>query len=116
MIKPSWSFADVLALKALQNSMMFTPCWPSAGPAGGAGIAAPAGICSLIMVMTFLAMSSSFRVRESPVSAGLFDLLEPEFDRRFAAEDRDHHLELVLVGVDLGDLARKVGKQPSGDT
>ena len=29
----------VCALKALQNSMMFTPCWPSAGPTGGAGFA-----------------------------------------------------------------------------
>src|SRR5664280_588686 len=95
--------------------MMFTPCWPSAGPTGGAGLAAPAGICSLIMVMTFLAMSSSFRVREAPVSAGLFDLLEPELDGRFAAEDRDHHLELVLVGVDLGDLAREVGQRTRGD-
>src|SRR5277367_6499526 len=26
MISPSWSLADVLALKALQNSMMLTPC------------------------------------------------------------------------------------------
>src|SRR5205085_6427687 len=25
MMSPSWSFADVLALKALQNSMMLTP-------------------------------------------------------------------------------------------
>src|SRR5690606_32580671 len=29
----------VLALNALQNSMMFTPCWPSAGPTGGDGLA-----------------------------------------------------------------------------
>src|SRR5204863_5828249 len=46
----------VWALNALQNSMMFTPCWPSAGPTGGAGLAAAAGICSLIIVRTFLAM------------------------------------------------------------
>src|ERR1700736_2010122 len=26
MISPSWSFADVLALNALQNSMILTPC------------------------------------------------------------------------------------------
>jgi hypothetical protein len=37
MIVPSWLF--VLSLKALQNSMMFTPCWPSAGPTGGEGVA-----------------------------------------------------------------------------
>src|SRR3954468_22893858 len=41
MIVPPWSW--VCALNALQNSMMFTPCWPSAGPTGGAGFAAPAG-------------------------------------------------------------------------
>jgi len=29
----------VLALKALQNSMMFTPCCPRAGPTGGLGLA-----------------------------------------------------------------------------
>ena len=48
----------VCALNALQNSMMLTPCWPSAGPTGGAGLAAPAGICSLISVRTFLAIGS----------------------------------------------------------
>ena len=38
----------VRALKALQNSMMLRPRWPSAGPIGGDGLAAPAGTCSLI--------------------------------------------------------------------
>ena len=38
----------VRALKFLQKSMMFTPCWPSAGPTGGAGVALPAGMCSLM--------------------------------------------------------------------
>ena len=33
----------VWALNALQNSMMLTPCWPSAGPTGGAGLAARPG-------------------------------------------------------------------------
>jgi hypothetical protein len=32
----------VWALNALQNSMMLTPCWPSAGPTGGAGVRLPA--------------------------------------------------------------------------
>ena len=34
----------VLALKSLQKLMMLRPCWPSAGPTGGAGFAVPAGI------------------------------------------------------------------------
>ena len=42
----------VFALKALQNSMMFRPCCPSAGPTGGAVSAAPAEIMSLIFART----------------------------------------------------------------
>ena len=49
----------VCALNALQKSMMLTPCWPRAGPTGGAGLAAPAGIWSLISVRTFLATVAS---------------------------------------------------------
>jgi hypothetical protein len=44
MINPAW--LCVLELNALQNSMMFAPCCPSAGPIGGAGVALPAGTCS----------------------------------------------------------------------
>src|SRR5207245_5102994 len=36
--------------------MMFTPCWPSAGPTGGAGVACPAGICNLMNAVTFFAI------------------------------------------------------------
>ena len=50
--------AWVCALNALQNSMMLMPCWPSAGPTGGAGLAWPPTACSLIWVRTFLAMYS----------------------------------------------------------
>ena len=42
VMRPFWS--AVWALNALQNSMMLTPCWPSAGPTGGAGFAWPPGI------------------------------------------------------------------------
>src|SRR5258707_15592287 len=51
-----FSSCAVRALKALQNSMMFKPRWPSAGPIGGDGLAAPAGTCSLIKPVIFLAM------------------------------------------------------------
>src|SRR6266550_4665241 len=57
MINPCWPC--VRALNVLQNSMMLTPCWPRAGPTGGAGVAWPAGIWSLIYPVTFLAMISS---------------------------------------------------------
>src|SRR3954469_25896173 len=52
------SFA-VWALNALTNSMMLMPCWPRAGPTGGAGEAWPPGAWSLIMVRTFLAIRAS---------------------------------------------------------
>src|ERR1700722_14467618 len=51
-----FSTCAVRALKALQNSMMFKPRWPRAGPIGGDGLAAAAGTCSLIKPVIFLAM------------------------------------------------------------
>src|SRR6266511_4848697 len=90
----------VCALKALQNSMMFTPCWPSAGPTGGAGFACPPGIWSLISVRTFLA-----------ISVQLLDLVEGELHGNLALEDVDEHLQLLLVGVDVDDLAVEVGER-----
>ena len=39
---------SVLPLNDLQNSWIFKPCCPSAGPTGGLGLASPAGICNLI--------------------------------------------------------------------
>src|SRR5438093_11969349 len=51
----------VCALNALQNSMMLRPRWPSAGPIGGDGLAAPAGTCNLRKPVTFFAISHSLR-------------------------------------------------------
>src|SRR5260370_24140800 len=56
MMSPSWSFADVLALNALQNSIIFTPCVPSAVPTGGSGVALPAGICNFTCAVIFFAI------------------------------------------------------------
>src|SRR5680860_1091514 len=131
----------VCALKALQNSMMLTPCWPSAGPTGSAGLALPAWICSLMRVRTFLAIAvqdNSWREnqaiqgrRERGVlrtrateDAGarrlsrqldLLDLVVVHLDRRLAAEDRDQHLEFGGVLVDLGDLAGEIGERAGDD-
>src|SRR5919107_5046916 len=44
---------SVWALYALQNSMMLTPCGPSAVPTGGAGVAAPAFSCTLTRAAIF---------------------------------------------------------------
>src|SRR3990172_13373173 len=82
----------VCALNAFVNSMMLTPCWPSAGPTGGAGLACPPGIWSLMMVRTFLAMRALI---------DLLHLVEAELDGYLALEDVHEHFELLLVGVDI---------------
>src|SRR5574340_964802 len=58
----------VFALNCLQNSMMFTPCCPHDGPTGGAGLALPAGICSLICADTSLAILTPLRDQLSAFS------------------------------------------------
>src|SRR4051812_47585430 len=63
------SFA-VWALNALTNSMMLMPCWPRAGPTGGAGEAWPPGACSLMVVRTFLAMIA-FPLRAHSYALGI---------------------------------------------
>src|SRR6058998_358910 len=95
----------VCALNALQNSMMLTPCWPSAGPTGGAGLACPPGICSLMSVRIFLATLCLLRLVD------LLDLVEPELHRNLALEDVHQDLELLLLRVDLDDLAVEVGER-----
>src|SRR2546422_356591 len=89
----------VWALNALQNSMMLIPCWPRAGPTGGAGLAWPPTAWSLMVVRTFRAMARG---------VGLLDLVEADLDRGLAAEDGYQDLELAGVLVDLGDLAGEV--------
>src|SRR3954471_24897372 len=101
--------------------MMLTPCCPSAGPTGGAGVAAPALIWSLMTAVNrFLGGMTSFFVTGwnglgagprpersegwgAPGPLNLADLVERQLDGRLAAEDGDQHLQLLLLGVDLVD-------------
>src|SRR3954453_11100153 len=96
--------------------MMLTPCWPSAGPTGGAGVAAPALIWSLMTAVNrFLGGMTSFFSAEPARTGGapsgvrvaersdLADLGERQLDGGLAAEDRHQHLQLLLLGVDLVD-------------
>src|SRR4051812_2291703 len=111
---------SVAALYALQNSMMLTPCWPSAGPTGGAGVAAPALIWSLMTAVNrFLGgMTSSFFLTGTSWSGQVLqlgDLGERELDRRLPAEDRDEHLQLLLLGVDLVDRRGQGRERPVHD-
>ena len=57
MMVPTWDV--VRSLYSLTNAMMLTPCWPRAGPTGGAGVALPASNWSLMMARTFLAKDAS---------------------------------------------------------
>src|SRR3989338_9164764 len=49
-------FSLVASLNLLTKSPILTPCWPSAGPIGGAGLALPAGICNFTTVFIFFAI------------------------------------------------------------
>src|SRR5512138_3608200 len=113
MMSASFACACVAALNCLQNSMMLTPCWPSAGPTGGAGFAFPAGSCSLICPVTFFigifpdpASSPAWWLRAPLFHAPcallrLLHLHEVELDGRRAPEDRHEDPDLALVRLDL---------------
>src|SRR5437773_1186092 len=77
---PRW--ASVAALYCLQKSMMLTPCGPSAVPTGGAGVAWPAGSCTL----TTAAILFLGGIACDPYLSDLRYLVEGELDRRLPAE------------------------------
>src|SRR5262245_19607804 len=90
--------------------MMLTPCWPSAGPTGGAGVAWPAWICSLITAAIFF--FGGMRILPGLV---LLNLLERELNRRLPPEDLDQALDLLRVGVDLVDRRLQCREWPIDD-
>src|SRR5213593_525123 len=104
-INPSW--LPVWALKPLQNSMMLTPCWPSAGPTGGDGFALPAGICSFTIACTFF-------IARSHASDPLH-LVVLELDGRGPAEDRHDHLHPPALRVHVVDHALEVDERSVDD-
>src|SRR5205085_680672 len=109
--RPGSSFC-VCALNALQNSMMFKPRWPSAGPIGGLGFALPAGTCSLMNPTTFFAISYSPWVQASrqalPVRLCFLDLRKIQLNRRRPPEDRDRHAQLALLVVHVLHVAVEI--------
>src|SRR5215470_264932 len=117
-IIPSGSFA-VFALNCLQKSMMFKPCGPSAVPTGGAGVALPAGNCSLIVVCIFFGGMSLVPFAPAPperagknLSAQLLHAGKVQLHRRRTPENRHRNLQAAVVGVDLLDRAVEVRKGP----
>src|SRR5712691_6824479 len=113
MIRPSWSFADVLALNALQKSMMLTPCGPSAVPTGGAGVAFPAGSCSRTTALTRFAI-----VFQTPQNGWLdfLDLEEIQYDWCLTTEKGNKHGNLIAVHIDIADRANKISEWAIDDT
>src|ERR1035441_8396221 len=115
--------ALVAALNSLQKPMMLTPCWPSAGPTGGAGFAWPAGICNLICPMTFFAIKFFFvaarrahpaifiqrRSAESPLQISRFlHLPILQFHRRISSENVHGHFQLAAFRINFLDHAAEV--------
>src|SRR6266550_1507065 len=97
--------------------MMLTPCCPRAGPTGGAGLAAPAWICSLMIAVSFFFLGGIPWLSCLCVLAGLElgDLAERQLDRGLAAEDRHQHLEFLMQRIDLVDRGRQSGERTVHD-
>src|SRR5579872_3798278 len=117
MIMPSGSLA-VLALNCFTKSMMFTPCGPRAVPTGGAGVALPAGNCSLTVACTFLAMRKILCVQPAADFAELGDLFylrEIQFHGRRSPENRHRNLQCAAVGIHVFHDARKIREGTFGD-
>src|SRR5947208_13137313 len=107
------SCPPVWALKPLQNSMMLTPCWPSAGPTGGEGFALPAGICSFTIARTFfIEQPPSPRTRARPQPSQALHLVVLELDRGRPPEDRDDDLHPAALGVHVIDDPLEVHERP----
>src|SRR3989442_15158952 len=79
--------------------MMFPPFCPSAGPTGGAGLAWPAGICSLICPVIFFAILPFLPL---PVL---------QFHRRVTPENVDGHFQFATLGLDFFDHAAEIEKR-----
>src|SRR5439155_25635368 len=80
------------------NWPMFTPCWPSAGPTGGAGVAWPPGHWSLIFAVISFAISvRPFRRSRHRCQLDALHLPVFQFHRRGATEDLHHDTNQPLA-------------------
>src|SRR6185503_13091770 len=113
MISPIWS--RVLSLNSLTNAPMLTPCAPRAGPTGGAGVACPAGHCSLTLAVISFAMIVCLPKRSARKSPAPLNFPVIELDRSTPAEGGHDHLDGVLVVVDFLDHAVEAVEGPGLD-
>src|SRR5262245_45156849 len=72
---PFWFL--VRSLNCWTNCPMFTPCWPSAGPTGGAGVATPPDTCSRICAVTTFAITGNPSVACRQARSGRPEEREP---------------------------------------
>src|SRR3989344_2241728 len=94
----------VCVLNWLTNSPMLTPAGPSAVPTGGAGVALPASICNLIILVISFA-----------IQLDALDLVGFELHRSLASEHRHEHFNLSALFVNLPYLPFKVLERPVDD-
>src|SRR5688572_17875944 len=117
MISPCW--ARVASLNCFTNIAMFTPCEPSAGPTGGAGVAWPAGHCSLILPVISFAIACCSWARAAPWEAArpsdLFHFPVLELDRRRTTEDRHHDAHRALLRGNVLDRTVEAVERPGLD-
>src|SRR5258708_37691563 len=87
MTDPDW--AAVRSLYSFKKAIMLMPCWPKAGPTGGAGVALPAGSWSVMTALTFLAIGFFlfFSLLSLKASGDALDLQKVQLDGRLAAEE-----------------------------
>src|SRR4051795_7847331 len=90
---------------------MLTPCWPSAGPTGGAGVAWPPGHCNLIWAVTVRAIV----VYPSAASGSMLDLVILEIDLHRPAEDRHLGQDFRRLRVDRLDRRVHPVERPVDD-
>src|SRR5438045_615595 len=106
----------VAALNSLQNAMMFTPRGPRAVPTGGAGLACPAGICSLIWATISLAILERVCSRDLGADgSAAFDLPVFQFHRRGATENSDRNAQLATFGIDFFNDTGLISERAVGD-
>src|SRR5438477_7544057 len=105
MTMPDW--VAVRSLYSFKNAIMLMPCWPNAGPTGGAGVALPAGSCSVMTALTFFAIQA---LLDDPLH-----LQEIELDGRLAAEERHQYPHFALFRIDVVNHADEIGKRTIDD-
>src|SRR5688500_17593900 len=87
------------------NSMMLMPCWPSAGPTGGAAVAAPAGACTFSIALIFFAIPVSSEVQTGPMRPSLSVYGGARHRHRFLAGRRIYRIyDRVQSRLELFDL------------